>query len=104
MNQKDTDRLMKVIFPEVLSCTDPIWDKIQYGSTVVVKLESNPVPESCWGCAYDYLKNWSKFDLGHITSFVTGNSDVLVCPDCREDIESIEKENEDESNNGKQNH
>ena len=68
-----------------------------------------PVIESCWGCGTDYLHSWTKFDLGHITSFVTGkfdlghitsfvtgNSDVLVCPDCREDISNIEKENTDE--------
>lgn len=55
-----------------------------------------PEIETCWGCSSDYLQSWSKYDLGHITSFVTGNVDVLVCPDCREEIESIEKENTDE--------
>lgn len=51
--------------------------------------------KDCWGCGTKYLKDWSIFELSAITSFVTGNEKVMVCPDCREDIESIEKEEEE---------
>lgn len=72
MNPRDADRLLAVIFP----------DKIK----------------QCWGCGEEYFSNWSSYDLSTINSFVTGNKDVLVCPDCREEIESIEKESKENGN------